>query len=73
MTAELKIRFMAGDEITKSAKEAIRISEILNVNVVFKFNDVTCCVAPGSNPDLLADRYWEELDSEKRYKMAFGW
>lgn len=61
MSAWLEIDITAGTSIETACADAQRISDILGINVEFKFNGVKCFAGIGGNADLLAERQqWQQ-------------
>lgn len=64
MSAWLTLEFIAGEPIETACKDAQRVSDILGVNVEFKFNGVKCFASIGGGADVLAQRQQKEQARE---------
>ncbi len=60
MSAWLTLDFSAGTSIETACEDAQRVSDILGVNVEFKFNGVKCFAGIGGKADVLAQRQQKE-------------
>lgn len=68
--ATLKIEFTPGDTIEEAYQEAIRLATLLNIYVMFRFNDVECLATKNGDYRKGVDSFYRELKSGKRYKMS---
>ncbi len=70
MRAHLKIEFLAGEDIDNACREAVRISNLLNVTVDFDFNGVKVMAKPDVCPKELAELWNVEMGSKHQIKIA---
>jgi len=69
--AFMEISFMAGTDITGAATEALRLAHLLNVNIKFSFNGVSCSIyANRECIGNIGEEYSSALSGEKGYKWA---
>jgi len=68
----IKSEFDVGTSIENASKEAMRVSQMLNVCVEFNFNGVTCIAMPNGTPHMLSENYMKVLKSETQHKNAFS-
>jgi hypothetical protein len=61
MSAWIILDITAGTSIETACADAQRVSDILGINVEFKFNGVKCFAGIGGNAELLAKRQqWQQ-------------
>ena len=70
--ANIKIEFNPCDEINieYSFREAIRISRVLGVGVLFTFNDVKCFAHPDGDIDKGVDAYHDAIEKQWKGEVA---
>lgn len=68
----IKAEFIAGTEITQAFFEAIRVAKILNCNIEFQFNGVTCIAEPNGDHMKGSSNYNNSLESKVNFKIAFS-
>jgi hypothetical protein len=66
----LKLEADPGQEITDAFQEAIELSNRIQFDVEFTFNDVTCFVKPGGSVRKGVEDYREAIASKSQYKFA---
>jgi len=69
-TAQLKIEFLAGDDILSAFEEAIRIAKLLNIGVSFMFNNVECYATSNSKAINGKIAYLDQLSKKDGHKFA---
>lgn len=60
MSGHIEYHPHAGAEIRNTCATALRIADLLQVNVEFRFNDVLCMASPGGSADTLAENQQAE-------------
>lgn len=67
----LTVETLTGCSIYEACNDAAKLAKDLDMQVSFKFNEVTCIASPTCNPRLLEDRYFEEMKKpEKKRKFV---
>jgi hypothetical protein len=62
--------FIIGTDIEEAFTEAMRVSQILNCCIEFKFNDVICWAYPEGKIMNGVSSYRQALKANNRYKFA---
>lgn len=60
--AIIKIEFLPGTDITEAVTEAIRLANVLNVIISFKFNGIHCTIFKNNNVQECVNSYHKNLD-----------
>lgn len=60
MGAKITLEISAGCSIERAAEDAIRVANMLGIDVDFDFNGVRCFASPQGNASLLAERQQEQ-------------
>lgn len=68
----IKTEVKPGSDLPDVFKEACMLSSKLNVDVRFKFNDVTCIAQPYSHWEDGLKEYDEAIESKRPLKFAFA-
>lgn len=66
----IKAEALAGTEITKAFKDAIKLAEKLECYVEFEFNQVTCFTSPGGNAEKGAKEYHKAISNDFKFANA---
>ena len=70
MNMSMKVELLVGTSIENASIEACRVATHLGINVSFDFNGMKCIAQPNSLYVDLINSYHEELELDKRYRIA---